>query len=215
MRPLLAGIIVVLLADVARARTNVGYTAEWLTQESDLVVTAMPLEVRTAKGPGQVWFTQVRFKLDQVVKGPAASGDTLTIYDFSYDEADPLDMEGAIKRGRSVAVFAVVAKNKFPEVDGKYVPFAVTRKERSRSIFLLDEPVEGVYSPEFQRLTKIDELMKRAGEQVSRAKDFLRQYPGGRVERDTKEAPMNSPASTDLYGGSAVYLLVPAYREKA
>ena len=204
--------LLLLAGTTARAEIRVGFTAEWLAHASDLIATATPLEVRTTKGPGDVWFTQVRYRLDRVVKGPATPGDALTVYDYSYGAADPLDLAAAVAARRQVLVFAGVGKDLFPEVDGKFV---VTGQAAPRTVFYLDRPVAGVYTPEARRVTRADEVTDRAAEQVRRERAFRRQFPQGRVGTEWVAVPDESDAMRDLYARSAVYVWQPAYRKAA
>lgn len=207
MRPLLISAILLLSPAIARAEIAVGQTAEWLAHSSDLIAQATPLEVQITKGPGKVWFTQVRYRLDAVLKGAATSGDVLTIYDHSF-QADPLDLTTASKNGRSILVFASVAKNRFREIDGKFV---LTLQNQPRSAFFVDEAIKELYTPDSQRLTRSEELIDRVRKQVQREEEFYRVYPGGDVKRESREAPWDSPAHKDLYSRSAVYVWVPSY----
>src|SRR5581483_6203 len=119
MRTLLIAMVALLSPLVSSAEIMVGESAEWLAHTSDLIAKATPLEVRAIKG--QVWFTQVRCRLEDVVKGPATAGDVVTIYDYSFDKPDPLDLTGAAKKGRLFLLFAAVSKNRYSEIEGKFV----------------------------------------------------------------------------------------------
>jgi hypothetical protein len=211
MRALLVTLIVLLTAaDRARGEIVVAPTAEWLAHTADLVATATPLEVRNMKGPGDVWFTHVRYRLDRVLKGAASDGDAVTVAAFAYGKADPADLAGAVKDRRAVLLFAAVARDQFPEIDGK---FAAIRQDGVGAAYSLDRPVERIFSPEFQPVLKAEELVERARAQVAREREFLRAHPRGTVERESRDVPSGTPAYARLYGGSAVYLWVPAYRE--
>ena len=83
MRRMLYLLFCLLVPISAHAEINTGYTAEWLSHQSSLIAKATPIGVETVKGPGAVWFTKSRFRLDEVVKGPQSEGDTVTIYDDS------------------------------------------------------------------------------------------------------------------------------------
>lgn len=200
---------VLLMPVISRAEVRVGQTAEWLAHTSDLIAKATPLEVRTTKGPGQVWFTQVRFRLDEVLKGPPTAGDVLTVYDYSMDRGDPLDLASASKKARPLLLFAVVAKNRHREIEGKFV---LTLQDVPRSEFFLDQAVKELYTPDSQRLTTSDELLSRVRDQVQREKEFYRMYRRGGVEKELRESPWDSPAYQDLRSGSSVYVVVPVYQ---
>jgi len=207
MRTLLIAMVALLSPLVSSAEIMVGESAEWLAHTSDLIAKATPLEVRAIKG--QVWFTQVRCRLEDVVKGPATAGDVVTIYDYSFDKPDPLDLTGAAKKGRLFLLFAAVSKNRYSEIEGKFV---LTLQPTPRSAFFLDEAVKNLYTPDSQRLTKIEDLLTRAREQVRREEEFQCAYPRGCVEEERRESPWDSPAYKDLYSGSSVYVFSPAYR---
>jgi hypothetical protein len=209
MRHLLITLVLLQLPVVAHAEVMVGQSAEWLAHSSDLIAKATPLEVRTTRGPGQVWFTEVRYRLDEVLKGPASDGDVLTVYDYSMDRADPLDLDGASTKVRLLLLFAAVSKDRHREIEGKFV---VTVQDSPRSVFFLDQAVKKIYTPDSQRVTTIEDLVSRVRAQVAQEEEFRRMYPNGRIERESKESPWDSPALRDLYSGSSVFVWVPAYR---
>jgi hypothetical protein len=206
MRTLLVSMVVLLAPGVARAEIAVGQTAEWLAHTSDLIAKATPLEVRV-QSTGRIRFTQVRYRLDEVLKGPATAGDLLAVFDYSFGMADPQDLTAASKKKRSLLLFAAVSKNRYREIEGK----CVLTGQNPRSAFFLDQPVQDLYTPDFQRLSEIDDLTSRVRAQVAREEEFHRVYPGGTVKREQRESPPDSPAYKVLYSGSKVYVFVPAY----
>jgi hypothetical protein len=211
MRIALFLLISVAAALPASAEIAVGYTAEWIAHQSRLVALATPLDVENIKGPGQVWFTRVRFRLDDVVKGPESKGDAVTIYDFSYKESDTLALDKARKESKQILVFAKVAEDMFEEIEGKYT---FTGVRQFKSAYYPDRVVSKVFTPEFRLLTNFDELLKRTRAQVAHESDLIRRHWKGNIGRKSLEVPFDSEAHRYLYAGSLCYLWVPEYKEE-
>ncbi len=208
---ILAFALALLPASAGRAEIAVGPTVEWLAHAADLIAVATPERVEDVKGPGEVWFSKVRYRLTRVVKGPAEAGDTITIYDFSYKVSDPFGLADAKAKGRAALIFAAIAKDHFPEIDGKYV---VARFEHCHALFFLDAPVAEVYTSDFELVATAADVLGRAGKQVAAERQFLKQFPSGRVFLEDREVPFGSPAFRRLNHGSTVYIRLPAYRKE-
>ena len=196
------------LATVVKAEIAIGFTAEWLSHESALVALAIPVDVQSVQGPGDVWFTQCRYRLVDVIKGPQSVGDTVTIFDVSHNNADLLSLGNAQKENRKMLVFATVAEHMFKEIDGKYV---LTCVHGSKSAYSIDEPVDKLYTPEFGSLVKFDDLLSRTRKQVEHESDLKRRYWSGNIGKRSLEVPFESEAHQQLYAGSSCYLWVPEY----
>ena len=186
----------------------VGYTAEALSHGSSLIALGTPIDVVNVDGPGDVRFTKTRFRLDEVIKGPASSGDALTVYDYSYKKTDVLELEKAKKQKKQLLVLARVCKRSFKEIDGKYV-FA--RVHGGKSAYYPDRPVSDVFTPDFHVVANVQDLLKRIRRQVASEEQFLRTFTWGAVEMKRVEVPGASEAYRRLYAGSACYLYVPEY----
>jgi len=210
MRTLPFLLIFLMAALPAHAEIAVGFTAEWISHESALVARATPVEVENIKGPGEVWFTKTRFRLDEVIKGPESKEDTVTIYDFSYKKSDVLSLDKARKESKQLLVYAAVAEHMFEEIDGKYV---FTEVRQFKSAYYADRPVSKLFTPELQLLTKFEELLERTRKQVAHEADLKRRYCKVRIEKKSLEVPFGSEAYRHLYAGSACYLWVPEYKE--
>jgi hypothetical protein len=85
MRAAASLILCLCFVTTLRAENSVGYTAEWLAHQSELIAVGTPVDVEDIKGPGEVWFTKARFKLTKVIKGPASPGDQVTVFDYAYN----------------------------------------------------------------------------------------------------------------------------------
>ncbi len=194
----------------AWARIGVGNTAEAISHESSLIALATPVDVENIKGPGELWFTKTRLRMDEVIKGPVSTGDTVTVYDYSYGQADLLGLEKAKKEKKQLLIFAWVAKHGFTEFGGKYV---LTVAHQGQSAYYADRKVTGLFTPEFDLLTEFDSLLKRTREQVAAETQFLNTYPEGKVEITRSEVPFASKAHKHVSGGSSCYLRVPEYHK--
>ena len=203
--------IALLAAGTAFAEINVGMTAEWLSHESELVALATPIEVENIKGPGDVWFTKTRFRLDEVLKGPQTAGDTATVFDYSYNTNDVLRLADALKAKKSLLILCDVAEHRFKEIDGRYI---FTETHMFKSAYFQGEPVKALYTPDFKHLSGFDDLLKRVRSQVAHESDLYHRYWGGTVEKQSVEVPFDSEIHRSLYAGSACYLLMPEYKEK-
>jgi len=211
MRHLLPAFICLMAALPADAEIAVGFTAEWIAHESALVAMATPVEVENIKSPGEVWFTKTRFRLDEVIKGPASNGDAVTIYDFSYKKSDLLSLDKARKESKQLLVYATIAEHMFKEIDGKYV---FTQVHQFKSAYYTAQPVSQLFTLDFQLLSKFKELLERTRKQVKHEADLKRRYWKGRIEKKSLEVPFDSEAHRHLYAGSACYLWVPKYKEE-
>jgi hypothetical protein len=204
--------IALLATQTAFAEIIVGMTAEWLSHESELIAIATPVAVENIKGPGNVWFTKTRFRLDEVVKGPQTAGDTATVFDYSYNTNDVLRLADAVKTNKSLLILCVVAEHQFEEIDGRYI-FTETHAF-NKSAYFKGEPVEALYTPDFHRLSEFDDLLKRVRTQVSHERNLYQRYWGGTVRQRSVKVPLDSEIFESRYTDSPDYLFVPEYKEK-
>lgn len=211
MKRLLLLAIFFVTARSAYAEIAVGYTAEWLSHQSAVIALAVPVKVENIKGPGEVWFTKTRFRLDDVIKGPESKGDTVTVYDFSYKKSDLLSLDKARKESKQFLVFAAVAEHMFKQIDGKYV---FTQVRQFKSAYCADQRVTKLYTPHFRLLTKFDDLVQRSRKQATHEADLLRRYWKGTIVKKSLDVPGESEAYRDLWGGSACFLWVPEYKKQ-
>ncbi|MHC4780998.1 MAG: hypothetical protein ACYTFG_20690 [Planctomycetota bacterium] len=194
------------------AEVNVGYTAEWLAHKSSLIAVAVPVKVENVKGPGQVWFTRTRFRLEEVVKGAPCAGDTITVHDISTGKKDVLSLEAAARKKTPFLVFAAVTWHTLKAIEGKY---AFTETHVFKSAFREGKPVENIYTPDFKILPSYERLLDRARKQVERENMLIRNYWKGTIEKRHVEVPHESEAFGKLYSGSSCFLLMPEYKEAA
>jgi len=193
-----------------RAENVTGYTAEWLSHQSGLIALAVPTQVEKIKGPGEVWFTKTRFRLDDVLKGPESNGDTVTVYDYSNKTADLLSLSQAMKDGRKMLLFCEIADNRFREINGKY---GFTEAHQFKSAYYVDQPVTELFTPDFSVLSDFEQLLQRTRAQIAKEVSLTNRNWRGVIKKKSVEVPPDSEAHRHLYAGSACFLWVPDYAE--
>jgi hypothetical protein len=191
-----------------RAENAVGYTAEWLAQQSELIAIGTPGDVENIQGPGDVWFTKVRFQLSEVVKGNVSAGDQVTVFDYAHKEQDRREFAQAKRAKKSLLLFATTSEHLFREIDGKYV---LTVSQEFKSAYPSDQPVARLYTPEFKLLTRYDELLQRARKQSRQEEIRQHEYWKGRIVRKALEVPPDAEIYPLLDAGSAVHLWYPEF----
>ncbi|MES2923527.1 MAG: hypothetical protein V4819_18370 [Verrucomicrobiota bacterium] len=192
----------------AQARVNIGYTPEWMAHDADLIIEGVPLSVRVDFYSGDVWFTKVKLRVTRIVKGPLTVDDEITIWD--HEGKDLMGIEKAIGPKRTLLIFAKIAKNTFPEMDGRYTFVHYPSKQAT---FFTDQKLEKVYAEDCSRIEDYGNLLSRAGAQVTKEYELGRRFWKGTIVMKKIEAPTSSHAFDDLYGGSAVFVPVPEYKE--
>lgn len=211
MKAPLSFTLCLVVSSVAYAEINVGFTVEWLSHQSSLIAKATPINVEDVKGTGDVRFTKTRFRLDEVIKGPQSAGDTVTIYDFSYNKTDVLGLFKAKQYERQLLVFATVAQHLFKQIDTKYV-LTVTRK--FKSAYFPAHAIKKLFTPNFTCVLTFDELLKRTKVQVEHEANLKHRYWKGTIVKKSLEVPVDAEAHRYLYAGSTCYLWLPEYKEK-
>jgi hypothetical protein len=211
MRFVAASLFCLIPWTAAQAEIAIGYTAEWLAHQSELIAVGKPVEVEDLKGPGEITFTRCRFRLTEVVKGAVSAGDQVTIFDYNYSgpvRTDTPEFAKAKKLEKSFLIFAKTSEHLFPEIDGKFV---LTNAHDLKSAYMTDQPVARLFTPEFKLLRKYDELLERAREQAKAEDTRKREYWQGKVVRKSLEVEPGTEIYDLLYGGSAVYLWYPEF----
>jgi hypothetical protein len=204
-------LVVFMAVGYAQAEIMIGYTAEWMSHSSAIIAEAIPVKVDIEKGPGDVQFTKIRFRLEEVLKGPPSKGDTITVFDYDYKKADTLDMKTAVTKSKKLLIFVSIEKNMFPQIRGKYV-FTPTHG-LFKPAFYADQTVEHLFTSDGKLLVGFDDLLKRTHAQVKAEMQFQNSYPHGRVVRKSVGLRMDSAAHKKLYSGSAVFVWVPDYQK--
>jgi len=194
----------------AEAEINAGYSAEWLTHVAQIVALATVMDAEIIKGPGEVSFVKARFEIEEPLKGGFSRGDIMTVHDWSF-ENDPLKLVAASKRKRRMLIFCSISEHNFREIDGKFV-FA--EQHDFKSAYFVDEPVAGLYTADFRKVSGFDDLLQRTRAQVRKDQDLLNSYWKGTVERKSLDIPPDTEAFKDLYLGSVCYIYVPDYKPK-
>jgi len=198
-------------SSVTYAEINVGITVEWLSHQSSLIARATPIALENISGPGDTQFTKTRFRLDEVIKGPQSDGDSVTIYDFSYNKADVLGLAQARKDKKQLLVFATVAKNSFKQIDGKYV---LTQTRQFKSAYYPGKPIKNLFTPDFKLVSTYQDLLSRAKAQTSHEAALEHRYWNGSIVKKSLEVPFESQAHSYLYTGSTCYLWIPEYKQE-
>lgn len=197
-------------ASPLRAELKIGLTAEWLSHESSLVALATPVDVRNIETSDHLRWTKCRYRLDEIIKGPESVGDTVTVFERFVRNPEDFSLDKPRKVRTQVLVFATVAEHLHNEIDGKYV-LLQTDGLNSATVYLTDQPVKDLYTPDFKVLVKFDELLRRVLAQTAHESELKRQRWQGKVQKKSLEAPFDSEAYKQLYAGSACYLWVPEF----
>ena len=121
------------------------------------------------------------------------------------------DKVAASKRKRRMLIFCSISEHNFREIDGKFV-FA--EQHDFKSAYFVDEPVAGLYTADFRKVSGFDDLLQRTRAQVRKDQDLLNSYWKGTVERKSLDIPPDTEAFKDLYLGSVCYIYVPDYKPK-
>jgi hypothetical protein len=218
MKRLTTVIVGLLLMTVVRldARSLTGYTAEWISHDSDLIIEGAVKSGEMTFFAGDTFFTKVRFTVLRVLKGPLTPGDEVTIW--GYRQKDPLGLTKESSVGRKLLVFSKIAENTFRELDGRYIfgdyGFVQTTFDvGSDPIFELGGRKYWFYSEDCLRVPSYDALVDRVHAQVSKEYELRRSYWGGTIEMRKIDAPMGSVAQRDLPGMSGTFIMAPEYKE--
>lgn len=193
-----------------RAEITADYTVEWLAHEAEIIAFATPISETYEKGPGQVWFTKMEFKIEKLIKGKEYKEETITLYSYGYNEDEKYLT--AEKATEPHLIFVSVAKNKFGSINGKFV---LTHTHMYKSLFSASTPIQKLYTPEFHRLTDFTELAQRTLKQVQKEQAFLAKHPKAEVAEGHVEIPWDSELHQELWAGSISYLILPEYRVSA
>ena len=194
----------------ASAEINAGYSAEWLAHSSKIVALAVVLDAEVIKGPGEVSFVKARFKIEEPLKGGFTAGDTMTVYDWSF-EPDPLKLVDAAQRKRHMLIFCSISEHNFREIDGKFI---FTEQHSFKSAYYMDAPVHALYSADFRRVSRFENLLERTRAQVRRDNELQNSYWKGSVVKKELDVPPDTEAWDDLYSGSVCYVYVPDYQPR-
>jgi hypothetical protein len=192
------------------AEINGGYTPQWLSHKSLIVCVATPLSIKEIKGPGEVFFTLVRFRADRTIKGHLIEGDIFSLFDYAYNESDKMNFAEAVTEKRPVIVYAAVAKNHFKATNGKLI-FTVHHSQRSA--YYVDDPVTNLFTTDFLRVTDTKQLIKLTETQVAKERDLRSGYWRGSIKERRLNVPWRTEAHGKLFAGSSCYLLSLGYEQ--
>lgn len=193
----------------AQARILTGYTPEWISHDADLIVEASVVSGSVTFYAGDTFFTRVRVRVSKVIKGPVSDEDEVTIW--AYREKDPMGLSKPENVGRRLLIFAKVAENTFPELDGRYV--FLSHRFGQLEAYDLGAPVKFMYNEDGSRISDFATLAERVQKQVSKEYELRRAFWKGTIEMKKIEAPHLSDASRDLPGLSGTIIIAPDYKE--
>jgi hypothetical protein len=200
----LAVVAVLLSASISRAETNIVDSLEWMAVDARLIVTGKVVGTEDTKGPGDVVYRDVTVEIADVVKGKLdAKKLTIRVRLLGNDRMG-LDWKEA---GRP-HLFMLAQGN--PDDDknlrGHWVPwsyYSVIDLERPHKVYT-SEMKRGHDGKAIVALVKKSAAMKLPRE-IGAANVFKPQRGFLRLD-----VPVDSPIYNELWGGSAVYINVPA-----
>ncbi|MHC5097121.1 MAG: hypothetical protein ACYSOL_03210 [Planctomycetota bacterium] len=201
--------VICLFRPASIAENAVGYSAEWLSSQSSLIATARPISVE--KTDGDISLLRVRFKIQEIYKGPLSDGDSVTIYDDAYPVSKKeLIFKQAIRSKASMLIYCNVAENIEEEINGKYV---FTMSISFMSAYYTDKPVQKLYTPECQILSMFSELLERTKKQIEEQDKFFKLHRDAEVLPALIVPEVDSPAYQELYDGGYCFIFVPGYKK--
>lgn len=186
-------------------------SVEWLTCASEIVATGRVVKVSTVKGPGDVLYTDCVLEVAETIKGPPLKEVT-----FCYRELADKKPEW-LTPGREFLVMLSRWKDSYTDAQiasgGFSDPYYETRMHNllvptsdgqlPLSLIDLSQPLKNLYTKDARTLTDKSELLGicRAWSRSPIANSLM------------QEVPMESPIHRELWGGSSVFLIVPAEDE--
>ena len=203
-------VITLLSATSAHARSLDGYTVDWVSHDSDLIIEGAVKSGEMTALVGDMLFTKVRFSVIRVLKGPLSPGDDVTIW--GYRQKDPLGLTQGASVGRKLLVFAKVAENTFRELDGRYTFgdygfVQTTFSLGGEPAFELGGKKYWLYDDRFSRVASYSALVDRVITQVAKEYELRRIYTSSAIELKKTEAPHGSEAQRDLPGMSGTFIM--------
>jgi hypothetical protein len=201
----LAAVAVLVLASVGRAETNIVDSLEWTTVSSRLIVTGKVVRTEDTKGPGDVVYRDVTIEVADVLKGKF-DGKRLTIrVRLLGNDRTGLDW----KESDRPHLFLLTQGNPGDDknLGGQWVP-----RSYEGAVVDLEKPRK-VYTSDLKRADDgkaIVALVKKYA-----ATKLPREVDAANVGTPRRgfvrlDVPGDSPIFGELWGGSAVYINVPA-----
>ena len=189
-------------------------SVESLTCASEVVAVGHIVKISTSKGPGSVVYTDCVFDVSEDIKGAPSKEISFCCRDLSDDRAASLapdkELLVMLSRWKDHYTDSQVASGAFadPYYEARMHNLLVpTSNQIPFSIIDLSKPLKNLYASDLSILKDRSELLR-----VCRA--WAKSPITVSLDR---EVPFDSPIHGELWGGSAVYLVVPAedkYREQ-
>ena len=187
-------------------------SVEWMTCASSVVIVGKVKNVTSTKGPGDVVYDDCTVEVSETIKGKPAKEVT-----FSYRHLGHAENDWKAPR-KNLLVFLSVWQDDYTDKQARLLtePDYETRMHKrlvpSRdhspfSILILTDLPKTLFDKEMRRVTDRNELL-----------GLCRQWAASGVTQSVREnAPLDSDVFKQLFGGSAVFLAVPAeekYRQR-
>jgi len=192
---LAAGAVLAAGAAPAAAEINVADSIEWMTADSDLVVRGTIADVARRPGPGSVVWYDVTVRVAETIKGPRRR-----VAHFSWRYLwgpTPTDWKA---HGDELLLFLVDGKRRAGD-DQAFASVGYTFRDGTTGWVVLGDPgPDRVYDTSFAALDRRADVLAA----TRAAASATGVHASHRVD-----VPFGSPAFQSLYGGSAVWLIVP------
>lgn len=191
---ILAASLLLLLPGTALAEITVAQSVEWLVADADLVVRGRILSFeRVVKDGREFSWTVSLVRIDETLRGEAGESIPVLSRDYWPVGEPPKSGEFLLFLGRHGV------GSRYPDFHAalERVPYAIRHAVR------LDAPIEEC-TMRMEILTDRDALLGAAREAASFSNRSTERPGSARME-----VPPNAPAFASLYGGSAVYVIVP------
>jgi hypothetical protein len=195
LRAVLSAVLVLSSARLASAEITGATSVEWLSCAAEVIVNGTVRKQATAAGPVSVRYKDVTLDVEEVIKGDPATKSI----EFTWRHLEQDSSPTWLKEGARVLVFLAKSKDHGPErrLDNRWVP--LTDSGRPLVVGLSMTP-DRIYSKEMAMVTDVDELLK-----------IVRIWAKSPLKHSiSMDVPWSSPIHNRLFGGSAVYLTVPA-----
>ncbi len=199
---------ILLSHSTAVAENSVAESIEWMVADSDLIVRGTISQVVEEKGPYSVVWEKSTVKVHETLKGRKQQEITFIFRNVAYPHC-PSNWK---KEGAELLLFLVNSR-RYVSLDPGYekVPLALRRFGARSCAVRLDGKAEGdryarIFTKNFKVLWSREAILKAT--RAAAVEDT--KYKGTRPRKSARiEVPGGTEAYNDLYGGSAVFLIVP------
>lgn len=190
------------------ARSTGANSVEWLTCASEIVATGRVVKVSSVKGPGDVLYTDCVFEVAEAIKGPPLKEITFCYRELTEKKPEWLtpgrEFLVMLSRWKDSYTDAQIASGAFadPSYEARMHNLLVPTSGGQLPLSLIDlsQPLKNLYTKDARTLTDKSELL-----------GICRAWSKSPVSNSLmQEVPIESPIHRELWGGSAVFLIVPA-----